>query len=189
MAMVGSESGGDRLVIAAVLAGDRERFGELVESHKAAVWGVIARFLSNPDDAREVFQETWLRALERLQSLRDPDRMRSWLFSIALNQCRSRHRAQKHLRLPSRRGEAEAEPVADELGPAEALVRRDEEACLFEAIAGLPTRQREVLELRLSGGLNHAEIAAVLGIREDNARANLYQAMRRLKAELRGEEA
>ena len=194
MAMVGNEESGDHLVIAAVLAGDRERFGELVEHHQEAVWGVIARFLPNQDDAREVFQETWLRALERLQSLRDPERLRSWLFSIALNQCRSRHRARslapRQLRLV---GESETErgllePAATTLGPVELLTRRDESERFAAAIAHLPARQREVLELRLSGGLSHAEIATVLGIREDSARANLYQAMRRLKAQLQPDE-
>ena len=52
------------------------------------------------------------------------------------------------------------------------------------AVARLPTRQRQVVELRLAEGLGHAEIAAALGIREDNARANLYQALRKLRAEL-----
>lgn len=188
----GEPAGGeDRSVIEAVLAGDRERFGELVERHSAAVFGVISRFIGNSDDAREVFQETWVRALERLASLKRPERLRSWLFSIALNQCRSRHRVKTSgLRLVSlshapsaQDGQArELDPATSEPGPSDVLEAADESARLAAAIQTLPPRQREVLELRLTGGLNHAEIAAALGIREDNARANLYQAMRHLKA-------
>jgi len=184
----GEPAGGeDRSVIEAVLAGDRERFSELVERHSAAVFGVISRFLGNPDDAREVFQETWVRALERLASLKRPERLRSWLFSIALNQCRSRHRSKsagpRLVSLSGRPADAEDfDPAATAPGPSEVLEAADDQERLTRAIQTLPPRQREVLELRLTGGLNHTEIAAALGIREDNARANLYQAMRQLKA-------
>jgi RNA polymerase sigma-70 factor (ECF subfamily) len=195
MAFAGGElpGGEDRSVIEAVLAGDRERFGELVERHSGPVWGVISRFLANQDDAREVFQETWVRALERLASLKNPDRLRSWLFSIALNQCRSRHRSKTagprlvSLSRPPADFESAGkalDPAADTPGPAEQLVAADDQARLLTAIQTLPTRQREVLELRLTAGLSHGEIASALGIREDNARANLYQAMRHLKAQL-----
>jgi RNA polymerase sigma-70 factor (ECF subfamily) len=175
-----TDSRTDSRIVAAVLAGERARFGELVERHGGPVWSVITRSLKHGDDAREVFQETWLRALERLDTLREPERLRSWLLSIAMNQCRSRYRRGTEQLAP----ELEQELVSTDAGPDAALERGDEVAKLHSAIARLPERQRQVIELRLSAGLGHREIAAALGIREDNARANLYQAMRRLKAEL-----
>ncbi|MDF1800559.1 MAG: sigma-70 family RNA polymerase sigma factor [Planctomycetota bacterium] len=182
----GPEPGADRALVAAVLGGDRDRFAELVERHGAPVWAAVSRFLGDQDDAREVFQETWCRALERLASLKEPDRLRSWLLSIALNQCRSRGRRRREVSLDPALESRGFEPEATGLDPHAALERADERAQLRAAVARLPTRQREVVELRLAEGLSHAEIAAALGIREDNARANLYQALRRLKAELDG---
>lgn len=186
----GPGPGRDQALVAAVLGGDRERFGELVERHGAPVWAAVSRFLGDVDDANEVFQETWLRALERLASLKEPDRLRSWLLSIALNLCRSRHRRRREVGLQAAAAEDESwagsEPAGALEEPHEALEREDELGRLRAAVAQLPPRQRAVVELRLAEGLSHAEIAAALGIREENARANLYQALRRLKAELHG---
>ena len=188
----GSPLGGtedDGALVAAVLGGDRERFAELVERHGAPVWAAVSRFLGDEGEAQEVFQETWLRALERLASLKDPGRLRSWLLSIALNLCRSRGRRRRELSLERMVEESGAEPVgAGSLeaprDPAAAAERADDLERMRAAVRRLPGRQRQVVELRLAEGLGHAEIAAALGITEDNARANLYQAMRKLKADL-----
>lgn len=170
----------DRDSIAEVLAGEPERFHDLVRRHTAPLWGTIRSAVSNADDAREVLQETWLRAFERLHTLREPNRFRSWLLSIALNQVRQALR---------RRGVVESEPVEHldrRLDGARSAEERAE--CLEEAeilrgrIRTLPARQREVLDLRLNHELSHAEIAELLGISPESSRANYYQAVRKLRA-------
>jgi len=170
----------DRDSIAEVLAGDPERFHDLVRRHSAPLWGTIRSAVSNAEDAREVLQETWLRAFERLHTLREHGRFRAWLLSIALNQVRQALR---------RRGLVESEPVEHfdgGLDPARSVEERA--ACSEEAevlrgrIATLPARQREVLDLRLNHELSHGEIAEVLGITPESSRANYYQAVRKLRA-------
>ncbi len=58
----------DRDIIASVLGGERDKFHDLVQRHSGPLWATVSGALRNPDDAREVFQETWLRAFQRLAS-------------------------------------------------------------------------------------------------------------------------
>lgn len=174
----------DREIVTQILAGDRERFHELVRRHATPLWATVRSSLRDLDDAREVFQETWLRAFERLDTLRDPSRLRSWLLSIALNQVRQR----------LRRAQASDEPLsaagqvaAAGAGVSGALEHDEEVVLLRERIAGLPPRQREVMDLRLNHGQSHAQIGELLSISEESSRANYYQALRRLRAAFDGD--
>jgi RNA polymerase sigma-70 factor (ECF subfamily) len=167
----------DLELIRTVLAGDRHRFHEIVQRFSGPLLGTLRRVLGDPEERRDVLQETWTRAFERLEDLRSPERLRSWLVSIALNLARERARRPRPVSLEDLPGESLAAPRG---GPAcdeadvVALVRRE--------IALLPARQAEVFDLRMNHELSHAEIAALLGISEESSRANYYQALRRLRA-------
>jgi RNA polymerase sigma-70 factor (ECF subfamily) len=175
---------GDRELLDRVLAGETEGFDAIVTRHGAPVWGALRRLLGNADDVREVFQETFLRAFERLDSLRDAARLRSWLVSIALNLARERLRGPRSTELAVDPG-TELAVRADGGPPASAELERAEDAARVRAeVAALPPRQRQVVELRMDAELSHAEIALLLGISEESSRANFYQGMRRLKARL-----
>ena len=168
----------DAETVAAVLAGDRGRFAELVERHGRPLFGWLARRTLDAEEARDVFQDTWVRAFEALADLRDPGRVRAWLFTIASNGMRSRGR-----RAASAPGVDPEQRPSDlaargEVDPLEAGDLRDAQR---RALARLTDRQREVFELRVGAGLAHAEIADLLGIREDNARAHYHHAVIRLR--------
>lgn len=157
-----------------VLAGERDAFHVLLQRHSASLLATLVSFLGNREDAREVFQETWLRAYQHLARLRDPARLRAWLVSIALNLARARRRRPVEQVL----AEEHVPHLCDEGGELE----HDEElAALRQHMAALPARQREVVDLRVNHELSHAEIAALLGISEEASRANYYQGLRRLK--------
>ena len=170
----------DRDIIASVLAGERDRFHELVQRHSGPLWRTLHRALRNPDDASEVLQETWLRAFQRLSSLRDPSRARSWLLSIALNLVRQ---ARRQAGLVGVEGDdaldLQPSPGAEEAS--DVVVRAEEADELRLRIAGLPARQGQVLDLRLNHELSHREVAELLDITPENSRANYYQALRRLR--------
>lgn len=166
----------DAEIVAAVLAGDRERFGVLVDRHGRALLGFLRR-RTGGEEARELFQATWVEAFEGLAGLRDPARLRSWLVSIAHNLVRRRARGPS----PTSLDEVEGRPASGEPVGA-GLERRELAARIRAAVARLPGRQREVFELRAVAELPYAEIAAALDIREDNARAHFHQAARKLRA-------
>ncbi len=169
----------DGEIIAGVLDGERQRFALLVERHGSALLCWLRARARSAEEAGELFQDTWVRAYQGLGRLQDPSRLRAWLLGIAAHTLHKRRR---------RAGTLEFEP----LGTLEPAARADpvhlEEAetagRVRAAIAGLPPRQREVFELRALIGLDHGEIADRLGIREDNARANYYQAVRKLRSVL-----
>jgi RNA polymerase sigma-70 factor (ECF subfamily) len=167
-------------VIARVLAGEREAFHVLLQRHSAALLASLRAALANREDAREVLQETWLRAYRNLAHLREPARLRAWLLSIALNLARARHR-RADARVPEALGEPE--PAVEDEHPAD-LERGEELARLRARMAELPARQREVVDLRVNHELSHAEIADLLGISEEASRASYYQGLRHLRQAL-----
>jgi RNA polymerase sigma-70 factor (ECF subfamily) len=169
----------DREIIAEVLAGDRERFGVLVERHGRALLGYLRRRVP-ADEAVELFQETVVRSFEGLAGLREPGRFRGWMITIAHNSLRKRLRRVEPLPLEA----AGLALAPDEVG---GLERGEDRARIARAVAALPPRQREVFELRVAEELSHAEIAGLLDIREESSRANYYQAVRKLRAELEDE--
>jgi len=167
-------------LIARVLAGEREAFHVLLQRHSAPLLATLRAALGNREDAREVLQETWLRAWTNLARLREPERLRAWLLSIALNLARARHRRASERGLEP--GDA-LEPALDEEHGAR-LERGEELDALRARMAELSARQREVVDLRVNHELSHAEIASLLGISEEASRANYYQGLRHLKEAL-----
>lgn len=174
----------DRELIRATLRGDPRSFEALLERHGRVVWASVRRSIDDPEEARDVYQDAVVKAYERLGELRDPDRLRSWWLSIALNLGRER------LRRGARREARDLGPerladLSDGAAPAGAALERDEEVGRLAAALGeLPARQREVCTLRLRDGLSHGEIAALLGITTDASRANYHQAVKRLRERL-----
>lgn len=184
--LLGADLLDDRELIARFLAGERDCFGLLVRRHASPLWATLKRNVGDPEEARDVFQETWLRAFERISSLRDATRLRSWLLSIALNLVRQGQR-RSPVRIRPIAGWTEVEPFHEE-DASRTLEAQDELAFLRRRIERLPPRQREVLDLRMNHGLSHAEVAAMLEISEESSRANYYQALRRLRAEFEAQE-
>lgn len=167
--------------IARVLAGEREAFHVLLRRHNAPLFSTLCATLGQREDAREVLQETWLRAYQHLARLREPTRLRAWLLTIALNLARARHR---RTREECPESSLEHEAVHDD---AQRLERDEELSALRQRMAELPARQREVVDLRVNHELSHAEIAGLLAISEEASRANYYQALKRLKEALQAQ--
>ncbi len=167
----------DRAAVGHALAGDRRGFDALVDRHGGALLGYLKSRTRDSDRAQELFQEAWVRAFAELEDLQDPQRFRSWLFSIALNELR------RGTRRAATAGLEDA-PLDRARGPVG--LAEDEEArrAVAGAIEDLPERQRECFRLRAIGELAHAEIAEILGISAEAARANHHQAVRRLRERL-----
>lgn len=169
--------------MARALDGDREAFTRLVDRHAAPVWTAVARSLSDRELARDVFQETLLCAFEKLGSLADAGRLRSWLLAIALNLTR------QALRRGEGRGTVELPELVAPRGTAEEAPERAElRAELSAAVSELSPRQREVVGLRIHFERSYAEIARELGISEESARASFYLATKRLRSRLADQE-
>ncbi|MCC6407745.1 MAG: sigma-70 family RNA polymerase sigma factor [Planctomycetes bacterium] len=152
--------------------------------HGPALAAWLARKLSDREEAREVFQETWVRAFEGLAELRATERLRSWLISIAHNVLRQRFR-----RTAPEPLSPELELERGEHGVGAALERAEFAERARAALGRLSGRQREIFLLRVEQELSHAEIAALLEITEENSRAHFHLAIRALRQALGEDDA
>ncbi len=162
----------DRDVVAAIVAGDPAGPADAYDEHAESLYGYCHWMLGDPEDAADAVQDTFVIAAERLGGLRDPRKLRPWLYAVARNEC--------HDRL----GPAEAGP-GEEAGPADPAGGRAELRRLVRAaLDGLSPGEREIAELSLRHDLNGADLAAVLGVPRNRANALAARARGRLEKAL-----
>jgi RNA polymerase sigma-70 factor (ECF subfamily) len=171
-------------LVAAAQAGDRRAFDELVRLTYVDTYTLAFRLTGHEDDARDVVQDTYLRAYRGLKRFRGDAQFTTWLFRITSN-CASTHlgRRSRH-----RHDELDDQAALDDLRPAanpeaalDGVVLRDR---LQAALMTLPPRLRAVVVLRDVYDQPHAAIAAELGISVTAAKVRLHRARRRLRDEL-----
>ncbi|HSN92378.1 MAG TPA: sigma-70 family RNA polymerase sigma factor, partial [Anaeromyxobacteraceae bacterium] len=180
----------DEALVGAFLVGDDEAFGELVRRHEALVLSIARRYTRSPEDARDLAQRAFLRALEAVRrgiarGRREGFPFRRWLLRIAANL------AKNHLRDRSRWARAPLETVSaagPDAAADEALARAESARNVRRAVLRLPRRQREVLTLRIDAELPFREIAETLGITENAAKVSFHHAARRLRDEVERED-
>ncbi|MGW6734233.1 RNA polymerase sigma factor [Streptomyces sp. NPDC055013] len=170
-----------RSTIAAAQAGDRQALDELVEGWLPLVYNVVGRALNGHADVDDVVQETMLRAVGNLGSLRDPDSFRSWLVAIAMRQIRDRARR----RQPARLDESAAHEATDF---AELTVLRlqleGQRREVAEAVRWLDDEDRQLLSLwwlEVAGELTRRELAAAAGISRQHAAVRVQRVKERLE--------
>jgi RNA polymerase sigma-70 factor, ECF subfamily len=184
-------SDGDLAAVAArARAGERAALRELVEKSAPRIYRLALRVLGDPDEADDVVQETYIRAWERIDELRDPSAVMGWLSRIARNAARDRLRWWKRRRRESfdEAGAALAHLVAqaDSAPPAdEALAAAETSAAVARAVAALPDKHRVVLLLREADGMSYEEIAESLGIAVGTVESRLHRARAALARRLR----
>ena len=140
------------------------------------------RMLSNEQDAEDCLQEAFLRAYRAYPRLQGEVNFRAWLYRIAGNTARTQlkrrlRRDGREIDLPDEHGTASQQAV-------DGLELRERLAAVRTAVRGLPFKQQQSLILRKYQGLSYAEIGAALDCSPESARANMYQALRRLRSEL-----
>ncbi|MFE9451079.1 RNA polymerase sigma factor [Streptomyces sp. NPDC006739] len=170
-----------RDTIAAAQSGDRRALDELVEGWLPLVYNVVGRALGGHADVDDVVQETMLRAVDNLGTLRDPDSFRSWLMAIAMRQIRDRARR----RSPQRLAEEIPEDAADF---AELTVLRlqleGQRREVAEAVRWLDAEDRQLLSLwwlEVAGELTRRELAEAVGINRQHAAVRVQRMKERLE--------
>ncbi len=170
----------DSEVVAAIVAGDPAGLAAAYDRYAAPLYTFCRAMLREPADAADVVQDTFVIAVPGLSGLRDPERLRPWLYAVARNEC--------HRRLRSGGQQApleEAPEVTDEAADVGADVEKAELRTLVrEALSGVGPAEREVLELQLRQGLSSGEVASVLGISRNHAHALLSRARNQLEMSL-----
>ncbi|MBL8788055.1 MAG: RNA polymerase sigma factor [Deltaproteobacteria bacterium] len=175
-------------------SGERAVFRLLVARHQDRVFHFILRQVRQPETAAELVQETFLRIVKNADSFRAEARFSTWVFTIARNLCVDALRRQKHrntvaLDAPLRSDESDGATMLDrvkDLDPLQddRLGDRRFSAALREALASLPSEQREVFLMRELEGLKFREIADVVGVPENTVKSRMRYALEALRQRL-----
>jgi len=160
-------------------------FDALAERHRPELLGYLTRLLGDAHDAEDVCQDALLRAYRAYSRLAPDSNVRAWLYKIATNTAFNALKRRK--RAASRTAEVELDTLA--IDATTTLEEREQLRAIARAVEGLPPKQRAGLMLRQFHGLSYTEIAATIGGNEVSARANVYQAIRKLREVLREPEA
>ncbi len=170
-------------LVALAREGESRAFAELYRRYFDPVNDFVARMTRDRDEAADIAQDTFLRAMGALGGLRQGASFKSWIFTIARNATLNRLERSSRTRPLSFEGE-DGEPVdlavVDQdrfAGPAEAAEAASMASLVWEAAAGLDPKQLTLLDLHLRQGLDSAEIAGVLGVTKNNG----YVTLNRLK--------
>ncbi len=166
----------DSEVVASIVAGDPEGLAVAYDKYAGDLYGYCRSLLHQPDDAADAVQDTFVIAASKLAGLREPDRLRAWLFAVARNECLHR--------LKSRRTAAlqDIPEPADENVDIGVEAERAEAIALVRAAAdGLNDGERDVIK-QLWHGLEVPEVAAVLGVSRNHAWSLFSRARDQLEA-------
>ncbi len=170
----------DREIVAAIVAGDPAGLAAAYDSYAAALYAYCRSLLAEPADAADAVQDTFVVAAAKLGGLRDPDRLRPWLYAVARNECHRRLRARARTAGLDEAGEM-TDTSADVGGAAERGELRD---LVRSAIAGLNPGEREVIELSLRHELDGGDLAGALGVPVNQAHALASRARGQLERSL-----
>lgn len=180
----------DEKLVAAVLKGDRERFGDLVGRYQARLVNYLYRTVRNLDDAHDLAQEVFVKVYQALDRYDPRYRFSTWLFRVARNAAIDRLR-KRRLSLVSLqlRGDEEGshrdwELPGDERGPYRNLRNRERGDAIQRAVEALPWEYRELVVLRHFAELSYEEIATLREMPLGTVKNKLFRARQMLKEKL-----
>ena len=172
----------DELLVEQFSRGDESAFEKIVEHYSAEVAALANRLLGWPGEVEDVTQDIFLAVFVGLRKFRCECSLRTWLFAITINRCRT-YRQRRLLRLrgfprTARTMSSPSDTAHKTAADAEAFER------VRRAVATLPARYREPVVLRYLQGLGTEEIGRILGISTNAVNVRLNRARGRLRDRL-----
>ena len=184
-----SKAGGpsDEELVEDFQRGDPYAFDVLVGRWDRKIQGAIYRIMGPEEDARDLCQETLLKAYRALGTFKKEARFSSWLYQIALNVCRDRLRRRKsrpQVSLDELMENGEIAPFGRGPSPLDLIEARDLSRIVAAAVESLPQEQREVVVLKEYQGLTFLEIAQALDVPISTVKTRLYRGLSLLRQRL-----
>jgi len=189
-----TETTRDEDLVAFYLKGDPEAFPILYQKYQHGLFLLVRSFFPVRERAEEVFQEVFMKLVERMQSFDSSGSFKSWLYTLCRNHCIDRIRHQKR-----RPEQPESDWRSDEEAPTpldrarDTSVAADTEAYdrelaahLDKALINLPQEQRETFLLKERGGLTFEEIAQASGVSVNTVKSRMRYALETLRRILKG---
>ena len=177
----------DAVLIQRVLAGDETAFSALVRKYQRSVHALAWRKVGDFHVAEDITQETFLKAYQRLSTLKEPQSFASWLYVITANQCKAWLRKnRKWTQALERTSSAQLEKATYSgyvIAENERMTAETQREVVKKLLAKLQESDRTVITLYYLGGMTYEEISKFLGVSEATIRNRLYRARHRLKKE------
>jgi RNA polymerase sigma factor (sigma-70 family) len=170
-----AEAETQRWIVEHAIAGDEVAFARIVATHHDDMARIAYLVCGDVDIAEEAEQSAWAVAYRRLKDLRDPDRLRAWLMSVAANEARQIVRSRRRRTV---RELAVVDPTAPRDVDRAALID------LADALARLDPKDRAILGMRFLGGFESAEIGREMGMTASAVRVRLHRLLQRLRKDL-----
>jgi RNA polymerase sigma-70 factor (ECF subfamily) len=178
----------DEELVARSRGGDLDSFNQLVLRWERPIYALAYRVIGREEDARDVAQETFLRAFRALGGFKGQAKFSSWLYRITLNLCRDWIRRERRTPVAQPPEGMDLVELAGESTPTESvedLVSRKELGrAVAKAMANLPDEQRTAIILKEYHGLTFQEIAELLGCPLSTVKTRLYQGLTVLRRQL-----
>jgi len=179
----------DEELVARSMGGDLDSFNQLVLRWERPIYALAYRVIGREEDARDVAQETFLRAFRALKGFKGQAKFSSWLYRITLNLCRDWMRRERRTPVSQPPEGVDIIEMAGEGTPSESiedLVSRHELGrAVGKAMALLPEEQRTAIILKEYHGLTFQEIADLLDCPLSTVKTRLYQGLSVLRKHLR----
>lgn len=171
-----AETQADIRLVDRYLAGDLTAFDEIMIRYERQIYRLCYRFTNNPDDARDLAQDVFVKAFEHLASFRRESSLKTWLYRIATNHCIN------HVKSNSK----EFVEVTENTGQVRATIQHELEAeeqrlQFRRLVQMLPPKQRGILELRIQEQLSYEEIARMSNRSVSTIKASVFFALEKLR--------
>ena len=179
----------DPTIVARARDGDIDAFRSLVESHSRYLFGVVYRLTRNSEDARDVVQDTWLKAHAQLTRFEARSDVRTWLTRIAVN-CAidhlraSRRRETTHDPADLERRLVSAHAFAPQPTPERLVLAGEIEMRVGQTMRCLTAVERAAFTLRHVEGMSINEIGEALGLKTSATKHCIFRAVRKMRAAL-----
>jgi len=175
----------DSALVGRCQQGDLGAFEELYRLHSGRLFSLTCRMVGNPADAEDLLQDIFLVAHRKLDSFRGESALGTWLYRLATNVCLD-HLRSRAARTSELTDTLDDEPWIPDSSSRNLAERTVSKMDLERAIALLPDRSRAAFVLHDIEGLEHGEVAAVLGIAEGTSKSQVHKARMRLRKLLSG---
>ena len=178
----------DEELVALSIGGDVESFNQLVLRWERPIFALAYRVIGREEEARDVVQETFLRAFRGIGKFRGQAKFSSWVYRIALNLCRDWIRRERRAPILPTPDGVDVIELAAEQGPVESIedlvARNDISKVVADLMTRLPEEQRTAIILKEYHGMTFQEIADLQGVPLSTVKTRLYQGLNVLRRHL-----
>lgn len=181
----------DNELILKAQSGDEASFDQIVNRYERRVLSTALKFVKNRDDAKDVFQEVFLRIYRNMSKFRFQSELSTWIYRITVNVCLTYNEKNKKRNLVSINGDEEYEEqwrgslVSTEYSPDETTSSSEIKEMIYKVLVTLPERQKMSFILKHFEGYKIREISVMLDCKEGTIKKYLFEATHTLQKRLR----